>query len=163
MSSATPALHFLHRHGVAFGEHPYRYEERGGTRVSARELGVDEHVVVKTLVMQDDGAEPLIVLMHGDFNVSTKQLARQIGRRSVEPCAPAVAERQTGYMVGGTSPFGTRKPLPVFIERTILELDRVYVNGGRRGFLVSLVPSEIVRVLGATAVDVAIARSGSAG
>lgn len=156
MSSATPAVHFLRRHNVAFKEHPYRYEERGGTRVSARELGVDEHVVVKTLVMQNDAREPLIVLMHGDREVSTKQLARQIGCRSVEPCAPAVAERHTGYMVGGTSPFGTRKPLPVFIERTILDLARVYVNGGRRGFLVSLAPSEIVRVLAATPVDVAI-------
>ncbi len=156
MSSATPAVHFLRRHGVAFDEHPYRYEERGGTRVSARELGIDEHIVVKTLVMQDDEREPLIVLMHGDREVSTKQLARQMGKRSVEPCPTAVAERHTGYMVGGTSPFGTRKPLPVFIERTILELERVYVNGGRRGFLVSLAPSEIVRVLGAMPVDVAI-------
>lgn len=157
MASATPAVHFLRRHGVAFAEHPYRYEEHGGTRVSARELGVEEHAVVKTLVMQDDRRAPFIVLMHGDREVSTKQLARHIGRRSVEPCAPAVAERHTGYMVGGTSPFGTRKPLPVFIERSILELDRVYVNGGRRGFLVSLAPSEIVRVLGATVVEVAIA------
>ena len=150
--SATPAVHFLRRHGVAFGSHPYRYEDRGGTRVSAQALGVDEHVVVKTLVMQDDEQKPLIVLMHGDREVSTKQLARQIGTISVEPCPPAAAERHTGYMVGGTSPFGTRKPLRVFIERTILELDRVYVNGGRRGFLVSLAPAEIVRVLGATAV-----------
>ena len=157
MSSATPAVHFLRRHGVAFDEHPYRYEERGGTRVSARELGIDEHIVVKTLVMQDDEREPLIVLMHGDREVSTKQLARQTGKRSVEPCTPTVAERHTGYMVGGTSPFGTRKQLPVFIERTILAVDRVYLNGGRRGFLVSLAPSEIVRVLDATPVDVAIA------
>ena len=156
MSSATPAVHVLRRHGVTFGEHPYRYQDRGGTRVSARELGIDEHIVVKTLVMQDDERAPFIVLMHGDREVSTRQLARQIGRRSVEPCAPAVAERHTGYLVGGTSPFGTRKPLPVVIERTILEIDRVYVNGGRRGLLVSLAPSEIVRVLGATSVDVAI-------
>ena len=156
MSSATPAVHFLRRHGVAFDEHPYRYEERGGTRVSARELGIDEHIVAKTLVMEDDEREPLMVLMHGDREVSTKQLARQIGKRSVEPCTPVVAERHTGYMVGGTSPFGTRKQLRVFIERTILELERVYVNGGRRGFLVSLAPSEIVRVLDATPVDVAI-------
>jgi Cys-tRNA(Pro) deacylase len=159
MASSTPAIHFLRRHGVAFTEHPYRYEERGGTRVSARELGVGEHIVVKTLVMQDDEREPLIVLMHGDREVSTKQLARQIGRRSVEPCAPAIAERLTGYMVGGTSPFGTRKQLPTFIERTILELDRVYINGGRRGFLVALAPAEIVRVLGATPVDVAISET----
>jgi len=158
MSSATPAIHFLRRHGVEFGEHPYRYEDRGGTRVSARELGIDEHIVVKTLVMQDDQQEPLIVLMHGDREVSTKQLARQIGRKTVEPCAPAVVERHTGYVVGGCSPFGTRKELPVFIERTVLEIDRVYVNGGRRGFLVSLAPSEIVRVLGATGVDVGIVK-----
>jgi Cys-tRNA(Pro) deacylase len=156
MSSATPAVHVLRRHGVAFGEHPYRYQDRGGTRVSARELGIEEHIVAKTLVMEDDEREPLIVLMHGDRDVSTKQLARQIGRRSIAPCPPAVAERHTGYLVGGTSPFGTRKSLPVFIERTLLEIDRVYVNGGRRGFLVSLAPAEIVRVLGATPVDVAI-------
>ena len=153
---ATPAIHFLRKHGVTFSEHPYRYEERGGTRVSARELRVDEHAVVKTLVMQDEDGEPLVVLMHGDREVSTKQLARHLARKTVQPCDPAVAQRHTGYMVGGTSPFGTRKPLPVFIERTILELGRVYVNGGRRGFLVSLAPSDIVRVLGATAVDVAI-------
>jgi Cys-tRNA(Pro) deacylase len=156
MPSATPAVHFLRRHGVAFDEHPYRYEERGGTRVSARELGVDEHAVIKTLVMQDDAREPLIVLMHGDREVSTKQLARQIGKRAVEPCPPAVAERHTGYMVGGTSPFGTRKTMPVFLERTILDLDRVFINGGRRGFLVALAPADIVRTLGATPVDVAI-------
>ena len=150
MSSATPAVHFLRRHGVEFSEHPYRYEDRGGTRVSARELGVDEHIVIKTLAMEDDERQPLIVLMHGDREVSTKQLARQIGRKTIEPCAASAVERHTGYVVGGCSPFGTRKPLPVFIERTILELDRVYVNGGRRGFLVSLAPSEIIRVLGAT-------------
>jgi Cys-tRNA(Pro) deacylase len=159
MSSATPAVHFLRRHDVAFEEHPYRYEDRGGTRVSARELGVDEHIVVKTLVMQDDEGEPLLVLMHGDREVSTKQLARQISRKTIEPCAPAVVERHTGYVIGGCSPFGTRKPLPVFIERTVLELERVYINGGSRGFLVSLAPSEIVRVLGATPVDVAIAKA----
>jgi len=157
MASATPAVHFLRRHNVAFTEHPYRYEERGGTRVSARELGVDEHIIIKTLVMEDDEGAPLIVLMHGDRDVSTKQLARQMERKTIEPCAPAVAERHTGYMVGGTSPFGTRKVLPVFIERTILDLDRVYINGGRRGFLVSLAPAEIVRVLDAISVDVAIA------
>ena len=160
MSSATPAIHALRKHGVVFGEHPYRYEERGGTRVSARELGVDEHVVVKTLVMEDDVRQPLIVLMHGDREVSTKQLARQIGRKSVSPCAPAVAERHTGYQVGGTSPFGTRKSMPVYVERGILDLDRIYINGGRRGFLVSIAPGEIVRVLAATPVDVAIASGG---
>ena len=156
MSSATPAVHFLRRHDVAFEEHPYRYEDRGGTRVSARELGVDEHIVVKTLAMQDEEGEPLLVLMHGDREVSTKQLARQIGRKTIEPCPPAVVERHTGYVVGGCSPFGTRKPLPVFVERSILELDRVYINGGSRGFLVSLAPAEIVRVLEATPVDVGI-------
>ena len=121
--SATPAIHFLRKHGVAFTEHPYRYEEHGGTRVSSRELGVDEHAVVKTLVMEDEAKRPLIVLMHGDREVSTKQLARQIGRKAVEPCDPAVAQRHTGYAVGGTSPFGTRKPLPVFVERSVLDLD----------------------------------------
>ena len=153
---ATPAIHFLRKHGVAFSEHPYRYEDRGGTRVSARELGVDEHAVVKTLVMQDEAGEPLLVLMHGDREVSTKQLARHLGRKAVQPCEPAVAQRHTGYMVGGTSPFGTRKPLPVYIERSILDLARVYLNGGRRGLLVGVSPSEITRTLEATPVDVAL-------
>ena len=154
--SATPAVHFLRKHGVAFTEHPYRYEEHGGTRVSSRELGVDEHAVVKTLVMQDEGKQPLLVLMHGDREVSTKQLARQIDRRAVEPCDPTVAQKHTGYTVGGTSPFGTRKPLPVYVERTVLELPRVYVNGGRRGLLVSVAPAEFVRVLQAVPVEVAL-------
>ena len=153
---ATPAIHFLRKHGVTFSEHPYRYEDRGGTRVSARELGVDEHAVVKTLVMQDEAGEPLLVLMHGDREVSTKQLARHLGRKAVQPCEPAVAQRHTGYMVGGTSPFGTRKPLPVYIERSILDLARVYLNGGRRGLLVGVTPSEITRTLEATPVDVAL-------
>ena len=155
MSSATPAIHALRRHGIVFSEHPYRYEEHGGTRGSARELGIDEHAVVKTLVMEDDRKAPLLVLMHGDREVSTQQLARQLGRKSVAPCAPATAEKHTGYLVGGTSPFGTRKPLPVFVERTILDLDRIYINGGRRGFLVSLRPDDLVRALEATPVDVA--------
>jgi len=154
--SATPAVHFLRKHGVAFTEHPYRYEEHGGTRVSSRELGVDEHAVVKTLVMQDEGKQPLLVLMHGDREVSTKQLARQIDRKAVEPCDPTVAQKHTGYAVGGTSPFGTRKPLPVYVERTVLELPRVYVNGGRRGLLVSVAPAEFVRVLQAVPVEVAL-------
>ncbi|HEX5216067.1 MAG TPA: Cys-tRNA(Pro) deacylase [Vicinamibacterales bacterium] len=154
--SATPAIHFLRKHGVAFTEHPYRYEERGGTRVSARELGVDEHAVIKTLVMEDDARQPLLVLMHGDREVSTKNLARQIGRKTVEPCAPDVAQRHTGYQVGGTSPFGTRKTLPVVIERSILELDTVYINGGRRGLLVALSPGELARVLNPVSVDVAL-------
>lgn len=154
--SATPAIHALRRHGVAFTEHEYRYEEHGGTRVSARELGVDEHIVVKTLVMEDEGKQPLVVLMHGDREVSTKGLARAIGAKTVTPCRPDVAERHTGYLVGGTSPFGTRKKFPVYVERTILDLNLVYVNGGRRGLLVSLAPRVFVEVLGAKPVDVAI-------
>jgi Cys-tRNA(Pro) deacylase len=154
--SATPAVHFLRKHGVAFTEHWYRYEEHGGTSVSSRELGVDEHAVIKTLVMQDESKRPLLVLMHGDREVSTKQLARQIGRKAVEPCDPAVAQRHTGYAVGGTSPFGTRKPLPVYVERTVLDLDRIYINGGRRGLLVSIAPGELVRVLSATPVEAAL-------
>ena len=153
---ATPAIHFLRKHGVTFSEHPYRYEDRGGTRVSARELGVDEHAVVKTLVMQDETGDPLLVLMHGDREVSTKQLARQLGRKTVQPCDPAVAQRHTGYLVGGTSPFGTRKPLAVYIEQSILDLPKVYLNGGRRGLLVGVVPSEITRTLDATPVKVAL-------
>jgi Cys-tRNA(Pro) deacylase len=154
--SATPAIHFLRKHGVVFTEHPYRYEEHGGTRVSARELGVDEHTVIKTLVMQDEQKRPLIVLIHGDREVSTKQLARQIRCKAIVPCAASVAERHTGYQVGGTSPFGTRKAMPVFVERSVLALPHAYVNGGRRGLLVGLAPAELVRVLQATAVDVAI-------
>jgi len=153
--SATPAIHFLRQHNVAFTTHEYRYEERGGTASSSRELGVDEHAVIKTLVMEDERKLPLIVLMHGDREVSTKNLARQVGRRMIAPCAPEVAQRHTGYLVGGTSPFGTRKTMPVCLERSIGNLDRIYVNGGRRGFLVSLSPAELVRVLSPTLVDVA--------
>jgi len=154
--SATPAIHFLRKHGVALTEHAYRYVERGGTRVSARELGVDEHAVIKTLVMEDEARQPLIVLMHGDREVSTKNLARQIGRKTIEPCAPDVAQRHTGYQVGGTSPFGTRKALPVVIERSILDLERIYVNGGRRGLLVALSPRELARLLEPVSVDVGL-------
>ena len=154
--SATPAIHALRRHGVPFVEHEYPYEEHGGTRVSARELGVPEHSVVKTLVMEDDRKRPLIVLMHGDREVSTKALARVIGAKTVTPCKPDMALRHTGYQVGGTSPFGTRKVLPVYVERTILELERVYVNGGRRGFLVEIAPQAFVSALGATPVEVGI-------
>jgi Cys-tRNA(Pro) deacylase len=154
--SATPAIHFLRKHGVAFTEHAYRYEERGGTRVSSRELGVEEHAVVKTLVMQDERKQPLLVLMHGDREVSTKQLARQIDCKTVEPCDSAAAQKHTGYAVGGTSPFGTRKPLPVYVERTVLELDRIYINGGRRGLLVAIAPAELVRVLQAAPVEAAL-------
>ena len=138
--SETPATQFLRKHQVAFAEHPYPYEEHGGTAVSARALGVDEHSVIKTLVMQDEAAKPLIVLMHGDRKVSTKNLARAIGCKSVEPCKPEVAQRHSGYQVGGTSPFGTRKALPVYIEASILELPTIYINGGRRGYLVALDP-----------------------
>jgi Cys-tRNA(Pro) deacylase len=148
------AVRFLKQHNVAFSQHEYRYEEHGGTRVSARELGVDEHSVIKTLVMEDEARQPLIVLMHGDCEVSTKELARQIGCKSIKPCEPPTAHKHTGYIVGGTSPFGTRRSLPVYVERSILDLERIHINGGRRGFLVSLAPSELVRVLDPTLVDV---------
>ena len=154
--SATPAIHLLKQHHVPFTEHEYRYEERGGTAVSSRELGVDEHLVIKTLVMEDERKQPLIVLMHGDKEVSTKNLARQIGRKTVAPCAPDVAQKHTGYLVGGTSPFGTRKEMPVFLERSIADLDRIYVNGGRRGFLIALAPPDLMRVLSPTLVDAAL-------
>jgi Cys-tRNA(Pro) deacylase len=153
--SATPAIHFLRARKVLFTEHPYRYEERGGTAVSSRELGVDEHLVIKTLVMEDENKQPLIVLMHGDRDVSTKNLARQIARKTVTPCAPDVAQKHTGYLVGGTSPFGTRKAMPVFMEQTITDLDRIYINGGRRGFLIALAPADLVRALSPALVDVA--------
>ena len=154
--SATPAIHLLKQHQVPFTEHEYRYEERGGTAVSSRALGVDEHLVIKTLVMEDERKQPLIVLMHGDKEVSTKNLARQIGRKTVTPCAPDVAQKHTGYLVGGTSPFGTRKEMPVFLERSIADLDRIYVNGGRRGFLIALAPPDLMRVLSPTLVDAAL-------
>jgi len=152
----TAAVRVLREHGVAFTHHPYDYEARGGTAVSARELGVDEHAVIKTLIMQDDAARPMIVLMHGDREVSTRTLARALGVKSIEPCAPAAAERHSGYQVGGTSPFGTRKPMPVYMERSIAALPRIYVNGGRRGYLVGIAPTDLVRVLHPTLVDVAI-------
>jgi Cys-tRNA(Pro) deacylase len=155
VSSATPAIHFLRKHNVSFTEHPYRYEERGGTAVSSRELGVDEHVVIKTLVMEDEGKQPLIVLMHGDREVSTKNLARQVGRKTVAPCDPDAAQKHSGYLVGGTSPFGTRKAMPVFMERTIADLDRIYINGGRRGFLIAVAPADLMRALAPTLVDAA--------
>lgn len=155
--SETPATAFLRRHDVAFTEHVYDYEEHGGTRVSARELGVDEHAVVKTLVMEDEAKEPLVVLMHGDRTVSTKNLARQAGRKKIEPCAPEVAQRHSGYQVGGTSPFGTRKRMPVYLEKTVLALPQIYINGGRRGFLVGIAPAEIVRVLAPTLVECGLA------
>jgi Cys-tRNA(Pro) deacylase len=153
--SETPATHFLRKAGVTFTEHPYEYEEHGGTEVSSRELGVDEHHVVKTLVMQDESAKPLIVLMHGDRKVSTKNLARQIGCKSVEPCKPEVASRHSGYQVGGTSPFGTRKAMPIYIEETILVLDKIYINGGRRGYLLGISPAAMQTILTLTSVNCA--------
>ena len=156
--SATPATDWLRAHSVAFSEHPYDYVDHGGTAESARQLGVDEHAVVKTLVMQDDKAEPLIVLMHGDATVSTKNLAREIAAKSVEPCKPEVAQRHSGYTIGGTSPFGTRKAMRVFVEASVLELPRIYINGGRRGFLVGIDPRELARVVAAKPVSVALAK-----
>ncbi|WP_304351010.1 Cys-tRNA(Pro) deacylase [Comamonas testosteroni] len=155
--SETPATQMLRAHKVEFTEHPYDYVEHGGTEESARQLGLDEHVVVKTLVMQDQDARPLIVLMHGDCKVSTKNLARQIGAKSVEPCKPEVANRHSGYLVGGTSPFGTRREMPVYIEETILALPRIAINGGRRGYLVQLAPEVCTRLLDARPVHCALA------
>ena len=152
----TPAVRQLRAAGVAFTDHLYEYEEKGGTAVSARELGVDEHNVVKTLVMEDEQRNPLIVLMHGDRQVSTKELARCLGVKAVQPCTPETALRHTGYMVGGTSPFGTRKPLPVYMERSILDLPRIYINGGKRGYLVGVAPAQVQALLGAKPVSVAI-------
>lgn len=154
--SETPATSFLRQQQVPFSSHAYQYEEHGGTAVSSRELNVSEHAVVKTLVMEDENAKPLIVLMHGDRKVSTKELARQAGLKKVAPCKPEVAQRHTGYQVGGTSPFGTKKKLPVFVEKTILDLSLIYINGGRRGFLVGIHPHDLLRVLQPTQVSVAL-------
>jgi Cys-tRNA(Pro) deacylase len=152
----TPATKFLRQHQVAHSSHFYDYEEHGGTRVSARELNVNEHAVVKTLVMEDETRRPLIVLMHGDRKVSAKELARQIGVKKVDACKPEVAQRHTGYLVGGTSPFGTRKSLPVCMEKSILDLPLIYINGGRRGFLVGVHPHDILRLLEPKIVEVAL-------
>lgn len=152
----TPATRFLKQHHVAWSTHLYEYESHGGTKVSARELNVAEHAIVKTLVMEDENAAPLIVLMHGDRKVSTKELARQTGRKHIEPCTPETANRHSGYLVGGTSPFGLRKRMPVYMEKTILDLPLVYINGGRRGFLVGLHPHDIVRILQAGLVSAAM-------
>ena len=152
----TPATRFLRQHGMAYSSHLYDYEDHGGTAVSARELNVNEHAVIKTLIMEDENAQPLIVLMHGDRKVSTKNLARQIGAKSVEPCTPEVAQRHSGYLVGGTSPFGTRRDMPVYIEESILQLPRIAINGGRRGYLVQMDPQACVRLLGATPVQCAL-------
>ena len=159
----TAAIRVLRAAGVAYTEHPYAYEEKGGTAVSARELGVDEHRVVKTLVMEDERKRPLIVLMHGDRQVSTKELARAIGAKAVTPCSPETAARHTGYVVGGTSPFGTRHPMPVFMEETILGLPKMYINGGRRGFLVGILPEDAARILSPVLVSVAVPSGRTAG
>lgn len=154
--SETPATKVLKQHDVAYTEHIYDYVEHGGTAVSSASLGVDEHHVVKTLIFEDDRRQPLCVLMHGDRKVSTKELARQIGAKRVAPCKPEDATRHSGYMVGGCSPFGLRKPMPVFMEKTILDLDRILINGGKRGFLVGLPPVEVVRVVSPTLVNAAL-------
>ena len=154
--SETPATQWLRQHGVVFTEHLYDYVDHGGTAESARQLGMPEHQVIKTLVMQDDKAQPLIVLMHGDRQVSTKNLAREIGVKSVEPCKPEVAQRHSGYLVGGTSPFGLRKAMQVCVEATVLDLPRICINGGRRGYLVGMAPRVLVDVLGARPVRCAL-------
>ena len=156
--SETRATTFLREHGVPFSEHVYDYVEHGGTAESSRQLGVEEHSVVKTLVMQDQDGKPLVILMHGDREVSLKNLAREIGAKRVEPCKPEVAQRHSGYLVGGTSPFATRKPLAIFVERTVLSLPLIYINGGRRGYLVGIDPKKLIDVLHAQPVDCAASR-----
>ncbi len=154
--SETPATQMLKAAGVPYTEHPYEYVDHGGTAESAKQLGVDEHSVIKTLVMQDEKAQPLIVLMHGDRSVSTKNLAREIGAKSVEPCKPEVAQRHSGYLVGGTSPFGLKKAMPVYVEASVLALPRICINGGRRGYLVGMAPQVLVDLLGAQPVHCAL-------
>jgi Cys-tRNA(Pro) deacylase len=155
-SPVTPAVRALRGFEIEFTEHHYKYEERGGTEVSARELGVNEHAVVKTLIMEDDRKNPLVVLMHGDREVSTKNLARLLKARSIHPCTPEIAQKHSGYLVGGTSPFGTRKKMPIYMEETILDLPKIFINGGKRGFLIGIDPKELVRVLKPMLVRVAI-------
>ena len=155
----TAAIRVLRANKVNFTDHLYAYEEHGGTAVSARELGVDEHAVVKTLIFEDDAKRPLIVLMHGDLMVSPKQLARTIGVKAVSPCSPETAHRHTGYMVGGTSPFGTRKAMPVYMEKTVLDLERIYINGGKRGYLVGMAPQDVQRIVDPVLVHVGITDS----
>ena len=156
--SETPATQMLRKLGIAYSEHVYEYVEHGGAMESARQLGMDPHHVAKTLVMEDEQAKPLIIIMHGDCEVSTKNLARQIGVKKVSPCKPEVAQRHSGYMVGGTSPFGTRKNMPVWVEASLLELPTIYLNGGRRGYLLSLSPQALVKGLKARAVNVALTK-----
>lgn len=152
----TQATQFLKSHKIPFSSHRYAYEEHGGTSVSARELNVAEHAVIKTLIFEDENGKPLIVLMHGDCKVSTKELARQIGCKKVEPCKPEVANRHTGYLVGGTSPFGTKKVMPIYLEQSILDLPLIYINGGRRGYLIGVHPHDIMRVLAPKTVSAAL-------
>lgn len=152
----TPAIRMLREAKVSFTEHLYTYEEKGGTAVSARELGVQEHCVIKTLLMEDEAQHPLIVLMHGDLQVSTRQLARMLGVKSISPCTPEAAHRHSGYLTGGTSPFGARTCMPVYMEETICDLPRIYINGGKRGFLVGIDPEDAVRILNPVMVRVGI-------
>lgn len=152
----TAAVRLLRQSGLPFTDHLYDYEEKGGTAVSSRELGVDEHCVIKTLIMEDERKNPLIVLMHGDRQVSTRELARIMGVKAISPCSPETANRHSGYLVGGTSPFGTRKPMPVFMEETILALPRIYLNGGKRGYLVGMNPPDVAQLLSPTLVHVAV-------
>ena len=154
--SATPATDLLRRQGIAFGEHPYDYVDHGGALESARQLGVDPHQVAKTLIMEDERAQPLVVLMHGDCEVSTKNLARQTGAKKIAPCTPEVAQRHSGYQVGGTSPFATRRRMPVWVESTLLDYPLIYLNGGRRGYLISLAPDTLTRLLDARPVQAAL-------
>jgi Cys-tRNA(Pro) deacylase len=155
--TVTPAIRVLRGGNAKYSVHFYQYEDKGGTSHSAKELGVDEHCVIKTLIMEDDGKNPIIVLMHGDLQVSTKELARFLGVKSVAPCVPATAARHSGYQVGGTSPFGTRKAMPVYMEATILDMPKIFINGGKRGYLVSLVPQEVLRLLKPVLIKVGIA------
>jgi Cys-tRNA(Pro) deacylase len=155
----TPAIRVLREHQVAYTPHLYKYEERGGTAVSARELGADEHLMIKTLIMEDEQHQPLIILMHGDREVSTKELARFIGVKTITPCKPEIANKHSGYLVGGTSPFGTHRTMPVYLEETILELPRIYINAGKRGFLVEMQPQDLIRILQPIVVRVGIAET----
>src|SRR6478752_2507561 len=152
----TPATAFLAKHGVTYTEHEFEYVEHGGTSHSSASMGVPEHAVIKTLVMENERAEPLIVLMHGDRKVSTKELARQAGAKRIVPCKPEVATRHSGYLIGGTSPFGTRKAMPIYLERSVLDLPRIYINGGRRGYLLGMDPGVLTRLIAPVLVDVAL-------
>ena len=155
-SPITPAIRVLKAAKAQFTEHPFKYVEKGGTATFAKQFGVDEHVVIKTLIMEDDQKRPLTILMHGDLEVSTKELARVLGVKKVQPCLPDIAQKHSGYMVGGTSPFGTRKTMPVYMEETILDLPNIYINGGKRGFLIGIDPKEVKRVLNTTLVKVGV-------